>query len=126
MRFLEVASDDRLFAMWHVFVTTGMRRSEVAALLWRNVDLDTGLLSVTRAAVEVKGKVHERELTKSSSSAGPSNSPSRTWACSGNTERSSWRSRSPSTVLGGRPSGSSPHRWAVGSTRRTSHGPSTS
>jgi integrase len=68
VRFLEVASDDRLFAMWHLFVTTGMRRSEVAALLWRNVDLDTGLLSVTRAAVEVKGKVHERELTKSSSS----------------------------------------------------------
>jgi integrase len=58
VRFLEVASDDRLFAMWHLFVTTGMRRSEVAALLWRNVDLDTGLLSVTRAAVEVKGKVH--------------------------------------------------------------------
>jgi integrase len=54
--------------MWHLFVTTGMRRSEVAALLWRNVDLETGLLSVTRAAVEVKGKVDERELTKSSSS----------------------------------------------------------
>jgi integrase len=63
-----VARDDRLFAMWHLFVTTGMRRSEVAALLWRNVDLETGLLSVTRAAVEVKGKVDERELTKSSSS----------------------------------------------------------
>jgi integrase len=41
-----------VFAMWHLFVTTEMRRSEVAALLWRNVDLDTGLLSVTRAAVE--------------------------------------------------------------------------
>ncbi len=67
-RFLDVASNDRLFAMWHLFVTTGMRRSEVAALLWRNVDLDAGLLSVTRAAVEVKGKVDERELTKSSSS----------------------------------------------------------
>jgi integrase len=67
-RFLEVASDDRLFAMWHLFVTTGMRRSEVAALMWRNLDLETGLLSVTRAAVEVKGKVDERELTKSSSS----------------------------------------------------------
>lgn len=67
-RFLEVAEQDRLFAMWHLFVTTGMRRSEMAALLWRNVDLDAGLVSVTRAAVEVGGQVHERELTKSSSS----------------------------------------------------------
>lgn len=67
-RFVEAAATDRLFAMWHLFVTTGMRRSEVAALLWRNIDLDAGLLSVTRAAVEVGGKVHERELTKSSSS----------------------------------------------------------
>ncbi len=67
-RFLEVAATDRLAAMWHLFVTTGMRRSEVAALLWRNVDLDVGVLSVTRAAVEVGGTVVERELTKSSSS----------------------------------------------------------
>ncbi len=49
-RILDVASDDRLFALWHLFVTTRMRRSEVAALLWRNSDLDAGLLSVTRAA----------------------------------------------------------------------------
>jgi integrase len=45
-----------------------MRRSEMAALLWRNIDLDERLLSVIRAAVEVKGKLYERELTKSSSS----------------------------------------------------------
>jgi len=37
-------------------------------LPWRNVDLETGLLSVARAAVEVKEKVDERELTTSSSS----------------------------------------------------------
>jgi len=66
--FADASSDDRLFAMWHPFVTTRMRRSEVATLLWRNVALETGLLSVTRAAVEVRGKVDERELTKSSSS----------------------------------------------------------
>jgi len=66
--FLTAAENDRLYAMWYLFATTGMRRSEMAALLWRNVDLDTGLLSVTRTAVEAAGQVHERELTKSSSS----------------------------------------------------------
>ena len=62
------AEQDRLYAMWYLFATTGMRRSEMAALLWRNIDLEERLLSVTRAAVEVKGRVYERELTKSSSS----------------------------------------------------------
>lgn len=62
------AQGDRLYAMWYLFATTGMRRSEMAALLWRNIDLDAGLVSVTRAAVETRGQVHERELTKSSSS----------------------------------------------------------
>jgi integrase len=66
--FVTAAQNDRLYAMWYLFATTGMRRSEMAALLWRNIDLDERLLSVTRAAVEVKGKVYERELTKSSSS----------------------------------------------------------
>jgi integrase len=66
--FVSTAEADRLFAMWYLFATTGMRRSEMAALLWRNIDLDTGLLSVTRTAVEASGKVYERELTKSSSS----------------------------------------------------------
>lgn len=66
--FVAAAQNDRLYGMWYLFATTGMRRSEMAALLWRNVDLDERLLSVTRAAVEAKGKVYERELTKSSSS----------------------------------------------------------
>lgn len=66
--FVAAAEADRLYAMWYLFATTGMRRSEMAALLWRNVDLDARLLSVTRAAVEASGKVYERELTKSSSS----------------------------------------------------------
>jgi|FLYM01.1.fsa_nt_gi integrase len=65
---VEAAREDRLYAMWYLFTTTGMRRSEIAALLWRSIDLDAGLLSVTRAAVEVRGQVRERELTKSSSS----------------------------------------------------------
>lgn len=67
-RFLAVAREDRLFAMWHFLTSTGMRRSEVAALRWTEVDLDTRVVSVIRVAVEHGGTVYERELPKSSSS----------------------------------------------------------
>ena len=67
-RFVRAAAEDRLFAMWQLFVTTGMRRSEMAALRWDHVDLETAMLSVVRGAVEVSGKVYEKELPKSSSS----------------------------------------------------------
>jgi integrase len=67
-RFVRAAAEDRLFAMWQLFVTTGMRRSEMAALRWDHVDLEAAMLSVVRGAVEVSGKVYEKELPKSSSS----------------------------------------------------------
>lgn len=63
-----VAVEDRLFAMWHLFASTGMRRSEVAALRWDHVDLESHMISVVRAAVDDGGKVHEKELPKSSTS----------------------------------------------------------
>lgn len=65
---MRAAGEDRLFAMWQSFVTTGMRRSEVAALRWDHVDLEVAMLSVVRGAVDVSGKVYEKELPKSSSS----------------------------------------------------------
>jgi hypothetical protein len=45
-RFLRQVTADRLFAMWRLFLTTGMRRGEVAALRWSDVDLDHARLSV--------------------------------------------------------------------------------
>jgi integrase len=54
--------------MWHLFASTGMRRSEMAALRWMHVDLDARMISVVRAAVEHSGSVHDKELPKSSSS----------------------------------------------------------
>jgi integrase len=67
-RFVNAAANDRLYAMWHLFASTGMRRSEMAALRWMHVDLDARMISVVRAAVEHSGTVHDRELPKSSSS----------------------------------------------------------
>ncbi len=43
---LAVASGDRLEAVYALAVTTGMRRGEILALQWKNVDLETGSLQV--------------------------------------------------------------------------------
>lgn len=51
--FLDKVANDRLHAMWVLFITTGMRRGEVAGLRWSAVDLDAGRLRVERATVVV-------------------------------------------------------------------------
>ncbi|HZT67240.1 MAG TPA: site-specific integrase [Acidimicrobiales bacterium] len=54
-RFLDATADDRLGALWRLFLSTGMRRGEALALRWSDVDLDRGWLSITRSLV-VNGK----------------------------------------------------------------------
>lgn len=44
--FVEHVEDDRLYAAWLLFATTGMRRGEVAGLGWGQVDLDQGTVTV--------------------------------------------------------------------------------
>jgi integrase len=53
--FLEATNDDRLAAMWLLFATTGMRRSELLGLPWSAVDLDAtpGRLAVVQTVVVV-------------------------------------------------------------------------
>jgi integrase len=45
-RFLDVAADDRLSALWRLAGTTGMRRGELLGLTWRTVDLEAARLTV--------------------------------------------------------------------------------
>ncbi len=42
--FLTRVAEDRLYSMWLLFATTGMRRGEVAGLAWPDLDLDAGLV----------------------------------------------------------------------------------
>jgi integrase len=51
--FLDHVADDRLYAAWLLFTTTGMRRGEVAGLAWRHVDLDAGVLRVAQTVTTV-------------------------------------------------------------------------
>ena len=54
-RFLEHVQEDRLFPLWRVAATTGMRRGELLGLTWRCLDLDGARLSVEQQLVPTVG-----------------------------------------------------------------------
>ena len=56
-RFSEHVRDDRLFGLWRLAATTGMRRGELAAVSWRSLDLDGARLHVDRQLVPTRGGV---------------------------------------------------------------------
>ena len=55
--FLETSKTDRLYPLWLLAVTTGLRRGELAGLRWPEVDLDGRMLTVTAARVSVRYRV---------------------------------------------------------------------
>lgn len=55
VQFIEATDADRLAGLWHLDAMTGLRRSEVCALQWSDLDLDGGRLSVRRAIVIADG-----------------------------------------------------------------------
>jgi integrase len=59
--FLTHARHDRLYALWLLVATTGMRRAELAGLRWVDIDLDAARLSPRRPRVAVNYVVHESE-----------------------------------------------------------------
>ena len=54
--FLDSTRTDRLAPVWQTACMTGLRRSEMCGLQWRDLDLDGGVLSVKRARTQVDGK----------------------------------------------------------------------
>ncbi|MDP9335969.1 MAG: site-specific integrase [Actinomycetota bacterium] len=57
--FLEAVHADRLHACWAFAVMTGLRRSELLALKWQDIDLGSGQVSVRRGLVAIGADVHE-------------------------------------------------------------------
>jgi integrase len=52
-RFLAAMEDDRLYSLWRLIATTGMRRGEALGLTWRGVDLKHATVEVTQQLVPV-------------------------------------------------------------------------
>ena len=59
-RLIELARGTPIFIAILFGVWCGMRRGEICALRWRNVDLESGQLSVVASMEEVWGKVREK------------------------------------------------------------------
>lgn len=51
--FLEHVAGDRWMPLWHLAGATGMRRGELMALRWENVDLDAATLAVELSATQI-------------------------------------------------------------------------
>jgi integrase len=56
-RFLDHVRGDRMFALWRLAATTGMRRGELAGLTWRCLDLEGARLHVEQQLVPTRGGV---------------------------------------------------------------------
>lgn len=55
--FLDHVAKGRLYALWLLYATTGLRRGEALGLLWDDVDLDAGTIFVHRNRTMSNGKV---------------------------------------------------------------------
>ena len=61
--FLDWSRDNSVnHALWYVLAYTGMRRGELLALRWRDIDLDTGTISVRRSVGVIKQKGQARQI----------------------------------------------------------------
>jgi integrase len=60
-RFLAGVADDRLFALWLLLCTTGMRRGEALGLGWRDIDFAAGNVAVRRQLVEINYELRYSE-----------------------------------------------------------------
>lgn len=65
-RFLSAADNDRLAGAWRLTLH-GLRRGEVLALRWQDVDLEAGLVAVHRTRVVVAGQAVIQDSTKTTS-----------------------------------------------------------
>lgn len=52
---LNAAKEDSLEALWVLALTTGMRRGEVLALKWQDIDFEQGMLQVKRIFTRLRG-----------------------------------------------------------------------
>ena len=69
IRFLKTAEEHRLYALWAVALSMGLRRGEALGLRWQAVDLEAGRITLNRALHRVDGEL-KLENVKTEGSAG--------------------------------------------------------
>ena len=65
--FLDAMADHELYPLYLLAATTGMRRGEIAGLLWHNVDLEAARLTINQQIVSVQYHLIESDLKTPSS-----------------------------------------------------------
>ena len=55
-QFLDASSDNSYGAVYHLAVLTGMRRSELLGLQWKDIDMDNANLHVQRSLQRINGR----------------------------------------------------------------------
>ena len=60
--FLDTMTDHELYPLYLLAATDGMRRGELAGLLWHNVDLDAARLTINQQIVSVQYQLIESDL----------------------------------------------------------------
>jgi integrase len=63
-RFLSAAAEDERFPLYALALTTGMRRGELLALKWRDLDLDAGTVRVEKSLRQIDRYRFARDDTK--------------------------------------------------------------
>ena len=53
-----------VYAAWHTLAYTGMRRGELLALRWRDIDLDAGTIAIRRSVGVIKTKGQPEQITE--------------------------------------------------------------
>jgi integrase len=55
-KFLETVKDDRLYPLYILSFSTGMRQGELLGLKWEDIDFEKGIISVKRTLTWINGK----------------------------------------------------------------------
>lgn len=98
--FLDHVKNNRLFALYRLLCSTGMRRGEAPGVRWRDIDLDGARVAVTGALVRVTYKRAERSTPKNGKAHGSSTSTPQRWRPFARIALASSRSASPCVSAG--------------------------